>query len=682
MFFPCTQGGCDKLFNLSYVTKLSHSILLFKSMLEFTTRKNPINVISKSATKHFLKFLILSDISVYILEKSPILAIIVENNLHRAPTSNNTFRSTTSRYSLHEMITLQEVRSQFKCIFENCDKMYLYPSSLKKHYSISHKDQYEKYLLDQKNLWVSFEEGRDTVGRFQIKQYALEILDSGVASDLQIRKIEAQIDYAQTNRDPQIKSISQQIHESMMGLPVHKYQQLNKEINQKQQNQRVEDQEIQTLLAKRHQPQIHQFQNSNENKRFEESNFNPKKVRLNPEIQNQKNQAQLKEQDIALKQRNIAENQDNAQVLGQDQQLLKNHQEVYQKLLEYSLSIQNQNNQNSMQMQVIKKLVYNNSDPSIIKQKDLSPIQYSMPEQNLAILSERESPNQDQIVKSQILSNLSSFIASFKQQQQQPLQSAILQQYLKQSTDIKNDNSSNHSENRIRPSYFKYQAKRLNEAKAHNFTIQPQDFQEMTTRLVDKGKDESEKFSSKSHQDNQFQNDEALGKSFRDFSKSSYNNCFIDKYKLSRLAIEETIFKSNNQIEIEELNNTNVLQEKRQIQAAKLQLRSSNSGGAFRAVQKCDSSTDSKDNNQSLSGQDNQDLSTNTINQRESKMDFYVSNNYLSQLLSLKDHKDILLNQQNIFKLQNQQENESHQTLMQTQSMLCTKRINVDRNNE
>jgi hypothetical protein len=42
-----------------------------------------------------------------------------------------------------------------------CDKSYLYPSSLKKHYTVSHKEEYEKYLDDQQSKpkhkwWFSF----------------------------------------------------------------------------------------------------------------------------------------------------------------------------------------------------------------------------------------------------------------------------------------------------------------------------------------------------------------------------------------------------------------------------------------------------------------------------------------------------------------------------------------------
>jgi hypothetical protein len=33
----------------------------------------------------------------------------------------------------------------------SCDKKYLYPSSLKKHYMVSHKDEYERYLQDKKS---------------------------------------------------------------------------------------------------------------------------------------------------------------------------------------------------------------------------------------------------------------------------------------------------------------------------------------------------------------------------------------------------------------------------------------------------------------------------------------------------------------------------------------------------
>lgn len=33
----------------------------------------------------------------------------------------------------------------------SCDKKYLYPSSLKKHYMVSHKEEYERYLQDKKS---------------------------------------------------------------------------------------------------------------------------------------------------------------------------------------------------------------------------------------------------------------------------------------------------------------------------------------------------------------------------------------------------------------------------------------------------------------------------------------------------------------------------------------------------
>ena len=37
----------------------------------------------------------------------------------------------------------------FECIFDNCDKSYLYQSSLKKHYLVSHKAEYEELLKEQ-----------------------------------------------------------------------------------------------------------------------------------------------------------------------------------------------------------------------------------------------------------------------------------------------------------------------------------------------------------------------------------------------------------------------------------------------------------------------------------------------------------------------------------------------------
>ena len=33
----------------------------------------------------------------------------------------------------------------------SCDKRYLYPSSLKKHYLVSHREEYEQYLQEQKS---------------------------------------------------------------------------------------------------------------------------------------------------------------------------------------------------------------------------------------------------------------------------------------------------------------------------------------------------------------------------------------------------------------------------------------------------------------------------------------------------------------------------------------------------
>lgn len=39
--------------------------------------------------------------------------------------------------------------------YDSCEKMYLYPSSLKKHYSVSHREEYEKYLEDKKSKVIS-----------------------------------------------------------------------------------------------------------------------------------------------------------------------------------------------------------------------------------------------------------------------------------------------------------------------------------------------------------------------------------------------------------------------------------------------------------------------------------------------------------------------------------------------
>ena len=44
----------------------------------------------------------------------------------------------------------REVASSYFNI-SSCDKKYLYPSSLKKHYMVSHKEEYERYLQDKKS---------------------------------------------------------------------------------------------------------------------------------------------------------------------------------------------------------------------------------------------------------------------------------------------------------------------------------------------------------------------------------------------------------------------------------------------------------------------------------------------------------------------------------------------------
>jgi hypothetical protein len=36
-----------------------------------------------------------------------------------------------------------------------CEKKYLYPSSLKKHYTVSHREEYEKYLEDKDSKYSS-----------------------------------------------------------------------------------------------------------------------------------------------------------------------------------------------------------------------------------------------------------------------------------------------------------------------------------------------------------------------------------------------------------------------------------------------------------------------------------------------------------------------------------------------
>jgi uncharacterized Zn-finger protein len=42
-------------------------------------------------------------------------------------------------------------RSNFECIFDGCQKSYLYQSSLKKHYLVCHKELYEKLLNEKKS---------------------------------------------------------------------------------------------------------------------------------------------------------------------------------------------------------------------------------------------------------------------------------------------------------------------------------------------------------------------------------------------------------------------------------------------------------------------------------------------------------------------------------------------------
>ena len=47
-------------------------------------------------------------------------------------------------------------RSTFECIFDKCNKQYLYQSSLKKHYLLVHSEEYHALVKDKKIKEIGF----------------------------------------------------------------------------------------------------------------------------------------------------------------------------------------------------------------------------------------------------------------------------------------------------------------------------------------------------------------------------------------------------------------------------------------------------------------------------------------------------------------------------------------------
>lgn len=47
-------------------------------------------------------------------------------------------------------------RNSFECIFDSCNKQYLYQSSLKKHYLLVHAEQYHSLVKEKKIKEIGF----------------------------------------------------------------------------------------------------------------------------------------------------------------------------------------------------------------------------------------------------------------------------------------------------------------------------------------------------------------------------------------------------------------------------------------------------------------------------------------------------------------------------------------------
>jgi hypothetical protein len=72
---------------------------------------------------------------------------------HRGPTLSSTYKFMIDRTT--ETNSNAYSPSNYKklslILTISCDKRYLYPSSLKKHYLVSHREEYEQYLQEQKS---------------------------------------------------------------------------------------------------------------------------------------------------------------------------------------------------------------------------------------------------------------------------------------------------------------------------------------------------------------------------------------------------------------------------------------------------------------------------------------------------------------------------------------------------
>ena len=139
------------------VTKHSHNIHHFKSMLECMTRLNRMPVILKAVVKLSAKFPILYDIKEFTLVKNHSSVrnarkssrlVAIWNSIYRSITKGRSdliisafLRSKSSSYgNQHNSVFISNI------LYFSCDKSYLYQSSLKKHYMVCHKELYDKLV--------------------------------------------------------------------------------------------------------------------------------------------------------------------------------------------------------------------------------------------------------------------------------------------------------------------------------------------------------------------------------------------------------------------------------------------------------------------------------------------------------------------------------------------------------
>eukprot|EP00347_Sterkiella_histriomuscorum_P001460 403371956 len=159
MFFDCTQDGCGKVFNCKKALKeherTHNQDRPFKCELcdqTFTQYSS----LQKHARVHDKKKPFKCSTDGCYQAFSQVSNLIRHQRIHtgekpyECEICGKQFASGSNLKQHIQIHDRQEARSQYKCIFEGCDKSYLYPSSLKKHYTVSHKEEYSQYLQDRK----------------------------------------------------------------------------------------------------------------------------------------------------------------------------------------------------------------------------------------------------------------------------------------------------------------------------------------------------------------------------------------------------------------------------------------------------------------------------------------------------------------------------------------------------